>query len=294
MVRLVGLAAAVGLTAGAIATAPVSASASAQDLVLSGWHAYQAGALPRAKQAFLTPPSKPRRGRRLRSGWRPCSSPRGDLTEAAEWFQVSLTRHPTMAEAGYATEWLARLGIAVSRPRWHVDTLEGLAGFVHATNASLSMDQARWVANALRTAGTEEGIEVNLLTSVLYIESRFNHQSISSAGAMGLGQLMPGTAAGLGVDPRDPWENIVGAARLLHEDITQFRSVPLGLAAYNAGSGAVERWGGIPAVPRDAVVRVGCAVDPRWAGVTRFAGTERQAGLADGVHAVRPRRALRP
>ena len=210
------------LTAGAIATAPVSASASAQDLVLSGWHAYQAGALPRAKEAFLDAAQEAPAWATPAVWLGAVLVAEGDRTQAAEWFQVSLTRHPTMAEAGYATEWLAKLGIAVSRPRWHVDTLEGLAGFVHATNASLSMDQARWVANALRTAGTEEGVEVNLLTSVLYIESRFNHQSISSAGAMGLGQLMPGTAAGLGVDPRDPWENVVGAARLLHEDITQF------------------------------------------------------------------------
>ena len=216
---------------------------------MSGWQAYQAGALPQAKQAFLDAAEEAPAWATPAVWLGAVLVAEGDRSAAAGWFQAALTRHPTMAEAGYASEWLARLGLTVSRPRWQVGTLEGLTGFVHATNPSLSVDQARWVANALRTAGAREGVDVNLLASVLYIESRFNHQSISSAGAMGLGQLMPGTAAGLGVDPRDPWGNVVGAARLLHEDINEFHSVPLGLAAYNAGSGAVERWGGIPPYP---------------------------------------------
>jgi soluble lytic murein transglycosylase-like protein len=249
MARLLAAASALVLAAGAVAGLPTSAAASAQDLVLSGWHDYQAGALPRAQQEFLDAAQDAPTWATPAVWLAAVLVARGDRTQAAEWFQAALARHPTMAEAGYATAWLARLGVSVSRPRWQVDTLEGLAGFVHATNASLTFDQARWVANALRTAGAREGVDVTLLTSVLYIESRFNHQSISSAGAMGLGQLMPGTAAGLGVDPRDPWENVVGAARLLHEDISEFHSVALGLAAYNAGSGAVERWGGIPPYP---------------------------------------------
>ena len=194
--RLVGLAAAVVLTAGAIATAPVSASASAQDLVLSGWHAYQAGALPRAKEAFLDAAQEAPAWATPAVWLGAVLVAEGDRTQAAEWFKCPSRgtlrwRRPATPPSGWRS-WAS----PSSRPRWHVDTLEGLAGFVHATNASLSMDQARWVANALRTAGTEEGVEVNLLTSVLYIESRFNHQiNLSSAGAMGLGQLMPGTAA---------------------------------------------------------------------------------------------------
>jgi soluble lytic murein transglycosylase-like protein len=172
----------------------------------------------------------------------------GDRTDAAAWFRASLGRRPTMAEALFASEWLARLGVS-SPPRSEWRGADRLAGFVHAANTRLSADQARWVAGALRAAGADEGVDVHLLASVLYVESRFNHQSISSAGAMGLGQLMPGTAQGLGVDPRDPWQNVVGAARLLREDIDEFHSVPLGLAAYNAGSGAVRRWGAVPPYP---------------------------------------------
>jgi soluble lytic murein transglycosylase-like protein len=151
-----------------------------------------------------------------------------------------------MAEAGYAQAWLRRLGMESEHPHWRVRTLEELAAFVRASNPRLSWPQALWVANAIRTAAGDEGIEDRMLTAVLYIESRFEHQSISSAGAEGLGQLMPGTAAGLGVDPRDPWQNVLGAARLLRADYAEFRSWPATLAAYNAGSAAVRRWGGIP------------------------------------------------
>jgi len=154
-----------------------------------------------------------------------------------------------MAEAGYASAWLGRLGLAVERRQWQIGTLDGLAAFVRAANPSLTWPQARWVGAALRAAAERERIDVRLLAAVVYIESRFEHRSVSWAGAEGLGQLMPGTAAGLGVNPRDPWENLVGAARLLREDYQEFRSEPLTLAAYNAGSGAVRRWGGVPPYP---------------------------------------------
>jgi len=215
-------------------------------LMQSGWQAYQAGALAQAEDAFLG-------AARQAPGW---ATPavwlgavlvaRGDRPDAAGWFRAALDRNPTMAEAGYASEWLARLGVGVTRLRWQIGTLDGFAVFVRASNPSLSIDQARWVAAALRAAAGREQVDVALLAAVVYVESRFQHRSVSSAGAEGLGQLMPGTAAGLGVNPRDPWENVLGAARLLHENIAEFGSVPLGLAAYNAGSAAVHKWGGIP------------------------------------------------
>lgn len=63
---------------------------------------------------------------------------------------------------------------------------------------------------------------------------------------MGLGQLMPGTAAELGVDPNDPYQNVEGAARYLSQQYGTFGTWPLALAAYNAGPGAVQKYGGIP------------------------------------------------
>jgi Transglycosylase SLT domain len=235
--------AAVLLAAGA---ASHPAAAGPRDDLTLGWQAYQAGNLARAQAAF-------ERAAVAAPDW---ATPavwlgavlvaRGDRGGAKHWFEAALVRHPSMAEAGYAQAWLRRLGIDAAQPRWRVGTLMELGEFVHAANPRLSWPQALWVAHAIRTAAHDEGIEDRMLAAVLYIESRFEHQSISSAGAEGLGQLMPETAAGLGVDPRDPWQNVLGAARLLRADYSEFHDWPLTLAAYNAGSAAVRRWAGIP------------------------------------------------
>ncbi len=171
---------------------------------------------------------------------------RGQRTAAVAWFTEALHRHPTTAERGCATVWLNMLGIEVHRPRWRVRTPEEYAVFVREANPTLSPGQARWLGAAVLGAAARHGLDPRVLASVVYVESRFNHQSISSAGAKGLGQLMPGTAEGLGVDPRDPLQNLYGAAWLLRLHLDAFRNLPLALAAYNAGSGAVRRWGGIP------------------------------------------------
>jgi soluble lytic murein transglycosylase-like protein len=170
----------------------------------------------------------------------------GNRAAAVAWFKEALRRHPTVAEQGCAVVWLNLLGIEVDRPRWQMRGPEDYAAFVHATNRSLTAGQARWVGYAVVAAAGRYHLDPRLLASVVYVESRFNHQSISSAGAEGLGQLMPGTAGGLGVDPRDPLQNLIGAAWLLRLNLDEFQSVPLALAAYNAGSEAVRRWRGIP------------------------------------------------
>lgn len=97
------------------------------------------------------------------------------------------------------------------------------------------------------TAGGEVELSPRLLEAVAYVESRFNQQAISKAGAIGVMQLMPTTAAELGVDPSNPEGNIRGGAEYLRRMVTMFgNNLELALAAYNAGPSAVQRHGGVP------------------------------------------------
>ncbi len=92
----------------------------------------------------------------------------------------------------------------------------------------------------------EEGVDPELYLRVMYTENRGRQGPVSEAGAIGLMQLMPRTAAELGVDPNIPIENARGGARYLRQQLNTFQSVPLALAAYNAGPGNVTKYGGVP------------------------------------------------
>lgn len=99
----------------------------------------------------------------------------------------------------------------------------------------------------IRDAECRHALPAGLLDAVVLQESRYRPFEVSSAGAGGLTQLMPRTASDLGVIDRfDPAANIDGGARYLRSMLDHYRSVPLALAAYNAGRGAVDHWGGIP------------------------------------------------
>jgi cell wall-associated NlpC family hydrolase len=100
--------------------------------------------------------------------------------------------------------------------------------------------------NTIEQAASANGIPSSLLAGLIQQESGFNPDAVSSAGAEGIAQFMPATAAGLGVDPYDPTSAINGAAQMLGSYTRQFGSYADALAAYNAGSSAVERYGGIP------------------------------------------------
>ncbi len=101
-------------------------------------------------------------------------------------------------------------------------------------------------APAIGEAAERHGLDPRLLASLVWTESDFQPDAVSRAGAIGLAQLMPGTAAGLGVDPHDPAANLDGGARYLREQLDRFGRVDLALAAYNAGPGRVAQAGGVP------------------------------------------------
>jgi hypothetical protein len=101
-------------------------------------------------------------------------------------------------------------------------------------------------ADLFTRAGSRYGVDPSLLAAVAHQESGFNSGAVSAAGAQGLMQFMPATAAGLGVNALDPGSAVDGAARYLSSLTKQFGSTELALAAYNAGPGTVNRYGGIP------------------------------------------------
>jgi len=92
----------------------------------------------------------------------------------------------------------------------------------------------------------QEGIDPELMLRVIQQESSGNPNAQSKKGAFGYMQLMPGTANDLGVDRTDPADNMRGGARYLRQQLDEFHTVPLALAAYNAGPGNVSKYGGIP------------------------------------------------
>ncbi len=97
-------------------------------------------------------------------------------------------------------------------------------------------------------AARQYGISKDLLMAVAKAESNYNPSAVSGAGAIGIMQLMPDTANNLGVsNPYDATENIMGGARYLSQLLTQYNGdASLALAAYNAGTGNVAKYGGIP------------------------------------------------
>jgi soluble lytic murein transglycosylase-like protein len=135
--------------------------------------------------------------------------------------------------------------------------LEQYTSAVLYFNRRLAPDQAERIARSIIGYSNAHGLDARLVMAVIAVESNFNADAVSRKGAMGLGQLMPGTAHDLGV--RDPWspeDNIGGATRLLRGHLERMRRAPAGevteeqlhlaLACYNAGLGAVKKYGGVP------------------------------------------------
>ena len=120
----------------------------------------------------------------------------------------------------------------------------------HVATAEPSMLRDRYNSNnpyvvEAKRLAKEYGLPENIFLALIHQESRFDANAVSKAGAIGLTQLMPGTASDMGVDPRDPMQNLEGGARYLAQQYKAFGEWPLALAAYNAGPGAVRKAGNV-------------------------------------------------
>jgi soluble lytic murein transglycosylase-like protein len=100
--------------------------------------------------------------------------------------------------------------------------------------------------NMAKAAARKHSVPEDLFLRLIQQESGWQAAALSHKGAIGLAQLMPGTAAGLRVDPHDPQQNLDGGARYLAIQFREFGTWRLALAAYNAGPGAVKKYGDVP------------------------------------------------
>ena len=129
------------------------------------------------------------------------------------------------------------------------------AAFIKQRNKRLSDAEAMRIATGVINFSINYGVDARLIMAMVMVESGFDPGATSRSGAMGLGQLMPGTARGMGVgNPYDSIDNLNGMVKLVRGHLDKYGkqtnasydSLVLTLAAYNAGSGAVRRAGGVP------------------------------------------------
>ena len=164
---------------------------------------------------------------------------------------------------GLASDGLAILGETEAAPKPDALRFAALAQPAPLPRADVLLGIE---ATALRYAGhpglRRAGLSVTdwlaLYRANIEVESAYRQDAISSAGAIGLGQLMPATARDLGVDPRDPQQNLDGSARYLAMMLESFGDPHLALAAYNAGPHRVVEYSGVPPFTetRDYIARI--------------------------------------
>lgn len=141
------------------------------------------------------------------------------------------------------------LGAAVAAPA-AAETTDQYASLIHSYNPKLAKHQTDRLAREVIKDAQRAHLDARLLIAVVTVESRWRQSAVSRAGARGLGQLMPHTAHLLGVNPRDPQQNLRGASTylgtMLHEFGAQGQRLRMAIAAYNAGPVAIRNAGGIP------------------------------------------------
>jgi hypothetical protein len=162
---------------------------------------------------------------------------------------------------------LIRDGASVDRPEL------AIARAILRTNPRILQTAALLFADATVRAARAQSLPPEFLGATLLQESAYDAQAVSSAGAIGIAQFMPDTAADVGVNPYDPLDAIAGAAGLLGSYVVDYRtryddSYAAALAAYNAGPLAVQRYHGVPPYPetREYIA----LIYDRWARIVSY------------------------
>ncbi len=173
-------------------------------------------------------------------------------TQSAAALSRASALAPSEGTAGGSGDFATALGAAQADVAGGLSAASGLGATtgagVEAGIAESATGGGAQYESLIERAATRHGLDPAILHGLIQQESGFDPSSTSSAGAAGLTQLMPGTAASLGVaNPLDPAESIEGGARYLSQLMAQFGgNTTDALAAYNAGPGAVQRYGGVP------------------------------------------------
>jgi peptidoglycan DL-endopeptidase CwlO len=134
---------------------------------------------------------------------------------------------------------------AVSSTLQTVGSVGSVGSVASSGGAESQVSPTTPYASLFESAADRYGVPAKVLAAIGYVESRFQTDAVSSAGAVGMMQFLPTTAASMGVDPYDPASAIDGTARYLRSALDRFGSIEQAIASYNVGPGSIARSGGV-------------------------------------------------
>jgi hypothetical protein len=150
------------------------------------------------------------------------------------------------SKANWNRNYVAYLHQLRQRAEQEWEPSEHLTTLALQQNPGLGRAEAHRIARAIVTSAEHHQVDPFLIAALISQESKFRPHVVSPGGAVGLGQILPGTARGLGVDPYSPTQNVEGCVKYLRAQLNRWDGrVDLALASYNAGPGAVQKYGGV-------------------------------------------------